>query len=214
MGVMRKMSRGKGTGPDEIPVELWKSVGVEWLTGLFNVIFKTKKMPEEWRWSTMIPLYKNKGDIQNYNNYRIIKLLSHTIKIWESVVEVRVRKSVSISENQFESVSGVPGSALSPFLFALAMNVLTRHIQGEVRWCMLFADDIVLIDKTRNRVNARLEVWRHTLESKGFKLSRTKTEYLECRFSDGTHEADVDVNLDTQVIPKKGSFKYRVYNPG
>lgn len=31
----------------------------------------------------MILLYKNKGDIQNCNNYRGIKLLSHTMKVWE-----------------------------------------------------------------------------------------------------------------------------------
>ncbi|XP_060173953.1 uncharacterized protein LOC132604455 [Lycium barbarum] len=73
---------------------------------------------------------------------------------------------------------------------------------------MLFADDIVLIDESRSGVNAKLEVWRQTLESKGFKLSRTKTEYLECKFSDIVHEADVEVKLGTQVIQKKDSFKY------
>ncbi|XP_070045287.1 uncharacterized protein [Nicotiana tomentosiformis] len=73
---------------------------------------------------------------------------------------------------------------------------------------MLFADDIVLIDETCSGVNARLEVWRQALESKGFKLSRTKTEYLECKFSDGTHDVDVEVKLDAQVIPKRASFKY------
>ncbi|XP_070047291.1 uncharacterized protein [Nicotiana tomentosiformis] len=65
-GAMHKMSRSKATGLDEIPVEFWKSVGkegLEWLTRLFNAIFKTKKMPEEWRWSTIVPVYKNKGDI-------------------------------------------------------------------------------------------------------------------------------------------------------
>ncbi|XP_070050175.1 uncharacterized protein [Nicotiana tomentosiformis] len=73
------------------------------------------------------------------------------------------------------------------------MDALTHHIQGEVPWCMLFGDDIVLIDETRDGVNERLEVWRQTLESKGFKLSRTKTKYLECKFSDASGEADMDV---------------------
>ena len=49
---VRRMRRGRATGPDEIPVEFWKYVGeagVRWLTGLFNEIFKTAKMPEAWR---------------------------------------------------------------------------------------------------------------------------------------------------------------------
>ncbi|XP_055802220.1 uncharacterized protein LOC129871346 [Solanum dulcamara] len=85
---------------------------------------------------------------------------------------------------------------------------LTRQIQGEVPWCMLFADDIVLIDETHNGVNDKLEGWRQTLESKGFKLSRTKTEYLECSFSGLPREADGEVRLGTQAIQKKRSFKY------
>ncbi|XP_049344157.1 uncharacterized protein LOC125808515 [Solanum verrucosum] len=57
--------------------------------------------------------------------------------------------------------------SLALFYFALVMDELTRSIQEKVPWCMLFADDIVLIDETRDRDNARLEVWRQTLESKG-----------------------------------------------
>ena len=48
---------------------------------------------------------------------------------------------------------------------------------------MLFADDIVIVDETRARVNIKLELWRQTLESRGFRLSRAKTEYMECKFS-------------------------------
>ncbi|XP_070017321.1 uncharacterized protein [Nicotiana sylvestris] len=66
----------------------------------------------------------------------------------------------------------------------------------------------LLIDKTRRWVSARQEVWRQTLESKAFKLRRNKTEHLECKFSDMTHEMDMDVRLDPQVIPKRASFKY------
>nr|XP_016436122.1 PREDICTED: uncharacterized protein LOC107762291 [Nicotiana tabacum] len=99
-------------------------------------------------------------------------------------------------------------SVLNLFLFALVMDVLTHHIQGEVSWSMLFTDDIVLIDESQTSVNERLEVWRQALESKGFKLSRTKTEYLECNFSTEPREVGVEVRLESQVIPSSGNFKY------
>ena len=59
------------------------------------------------------------------------------------------------------------------------MDELTRVIQDEIPWCMLFADAIVLVDETRVRVNTKLELCRQTLESRGFRLSRAKTEYME-----------------------------------
>ncbi|XP_019266083.1 PREDICTED: uncharacterized protein LOC109243588 [Nicotiana attenuata] len=108
-GAMRNKSRGKVTEPDEIPIEFWRSggkAGLEWLTRLFNISFRTKRVLEEWRWSTMVPVYKNKGDIQNCNNYWGIKLFIHTMKVWERVVKLRVRRSVSISENQFGFMLG------------------------------------------------------------------------------------------------------------
>ena len=58
----------------------------------FNEIIRTKKMSDEWRRSTLIPIYKNRGDIQNCANYRGIKLMSRTMKLWEKVIERRLRK--------------------------------------------------------------------------------------------------------------------------
>ena len=40
------------------------------------------------------------------------------------------------------------GSTLSLYLFALVMDELTRLIQDEVLWSILFVDDIVLVDET------------------------------------------------------------------
>jgi len=37
------------------------------------------------------------------------------------------------------------------------MDELTKGIQYEVPWCMLFVYDIVLIDETRDRANIKLE---------------------------------------------------------
>ena len=69
---LKKMDNRKAMGPDNIPIEVWKCLGgkgIVWLTKLFNEILKSKRMPGEWRRSTLIPIYKNKGDIQNCGNY-------------------------------------------------------------------------------------------------------------------------------------------------
>lgn len=34
------------------------------------------------------------------------------------------------------------------------------------------------------------------------------TNLLECKFSDVSYEVDMDLKLDTQVIPKRESFNY------
>ena len=85
--------------------------------------------------------------------------------------------------NDFLIIVGLHlGYALSPYLFALIMDELTRHMKDEVPWCMLFADDIVLIAETKVEVNVKLELWREALESKGLEISRNKIEYMECNF--------------------------------
>ena len=89
---------------------------------------------------------------------------------------------------------------------ALVMDEVTRNIQGDIPWCMLFADDVVLVDESQAGVNRKLELWRQTLESKGFRLSRTKTEYMRCDFVGATQEGDV--SLEGQVVPKKDIFRY------
>ncbi|PKU75406.1 ubiquitin-protein ligase E3 C [Dendrobium catenatum] len=87
------------------------------------------------------------------------------------------------------------------------MDVLTRHLQEDVHWCMLFADDIILVDKTREGVEGKLELWRSTLESKGFRLSRSKIEYMEYNFS-SNRPSDGIVTLGDQVINKSTHFRY------
>jgi hypothetical protein len=85
---------------------------------------------------------------------------------------------------------------------ALVMNEVTRDIQDGIPWYMLFANDVILVNESRAGVDQKLKLWRRTLEAKGFRLSRPKTEYMKCDFSATTQE-EGDVRLDGQVIPKK-----------
>ncbi|XP_049872896.1 uncharacterized protein LOC126371623 [Pectinophora gossypiella] len=99
-----KMKNRKAVGPDEIPSELWKflgPIGSEWLTKLFNLILKTATIPDSWRLSHLVPFYKNKGDITDCSNYRGIKLTSHSLKIWERIINRRIQSLSEITPNQF-----------------------------------------------------------------------------------------------------------------
>ena len=101
---LKRMKGGKAMGPNGIPIKVWRCLGdiaIVWLTKMFNNIFQSNKMPEEWRRSILVPIYKNKGDIQSCTNYRGIKLMSHTMKLWERVIEQRLQGTTHISTNQF-----------------------------------------------------------------------------------------------------------------
>ncbi|XP_074347610.1 uncharacterized protein LOC141686476 [Apium graveolens] len=219
----------------------------------------------------------------------------HTMKLWERVIEIRLRRKVTVSENQFSFMLGrskteaihllrrliekyrermrdlhmvfidlenaydsVPrsiiwtsleskgvsriyvraiqamysqvmtcfrtpvgdtqyfsvkigihqGSSLSPFLFAIIMDVPTRGIPDVVPWCMLFADDMVIINETKSEINEKLEQWRVTLETSGLHVSHSKTEYMWCNFNNEPEEEGVDVRIGEHLLVPKESFKY------
>ncbi|MCJ8733936.1 hypothetical protein PDJAM_G00229520 [Pangasius djambal] len=64
---LKRMKSGKAVDPDDIPVEVWKCLGeaaVEFLTSLFNRVLESEKMPEEWKRSVLVPIFKNKCDMR------------------------------------------------------------------------------------------------------------------------------------------------------
>ena len=101
------MQKDKVVGPDELPVEIWKCMGkmeIKFLTRLFNRLLMGEQMPKEW--SVLISIYKNKGDAQCCGNYRGIKLISHTMKIWKRIIEARRSDNVEISKQQYGFMPG------------------------------------------------------------------------------------------------------------
>ncbi|KAK3513822.1 hypothetical protein QTP70_028862, partial [Hemibagrus guttatus] len=157
---LKRMKSGKAVGPDDIPVEVWKCLGeaaVEFLTSLFNRVLESERMPEEWRRSVLVPIFKNKGDVQSCSNYRGIKLMSHTMKLWERVVEARLRKVVEICEQQY---GFMPRKSTTDAIFALRI-LMEKYRDGQRELHCVFVD----LEKAYDRV-PREELW-HCMRKSG-----------------------------------------------
>jgi len=118
-------------------------------------------MPDEWRRSTLIPIYKNKGDIQNCANYRGIKLMSHTMKFWERVIERRLIKETRVTDNQ----SGfMPGRSTMEAIYLLR-RVMERYRTDKKDLHLVF----IHLEKAYDRV-PREVLWK-ALEKKEVRIA-------------------------------------------
>ena len=79
-------------------------------------------MPEEWRDSVMIPIVKNNGDdVQSCINHIGTTLISHTMNMWERIIERRLRSELTFGKQHYDFM---PGNSTTDALFAL--RVLTE----------------------------------------------------------------------------------------
>ena len=69
---------------------------------------------------------------------------------------------------------------------------------------MLFADNIVICEETREEVERRLQYWRYALKRRGMKVSRSKTKYLCLKGGNG----EETVKMKDTKLPRVKEFKY------
>ena len=157
---LKGMKSGKAVGADEIPAEAWKCIGnfgIKILCKLFNSIMHTEQIPSAWRQSILIPMFKGKGDIQECKHYRGIKLLSHTFKIWERVVDRRMRQCTNIHESQFGFMPG-RSRPTTDAIFILKQTI-EKHREGQKNIRVTFID----LEKAYDSI-PREEIWRSSRE--------------------------------------------------
>jgi hypothetical protein len=265
-----KAKSGKAPGPSGVVGEMLKAagdVGVQWMTDLCNAVVLEGKIPEDWRKSWMVNVYKGKGNALECGSYRGIKLLDQVMKVLERVIERRVRDSVEIDNMQFGFSPGrgttdaifivrqvqekylakkqevwmafvdlekafdrVPreviwwamrklgvdewlvkvvqamyegvttavklgeevsaefpvkvglhqGSVLSPLLFIVVLEALSKEFRTGAPWELLYADDLVLIAESQEKLMEKLRVWKVGFEEKGLKVNVGKTKVMRC----------------------------------
>ena len=263
-----KMKGGKAAGPSGIIAEMLKAAGeegIELLRQLVEVVFSSGVIPEEWKESYILNLYKGKGDALERGNYRGLKLTDQVMKLLERVLDSFVRRMVDIDAMQFGFVPGrgttdaifiirqlqekfiaankplyfafvdlekafdrVPrkvlwwalrslgveewavrviqgmyqdvksrvrvngqyskefevgvgvhqGSVLSPLLFILVLEALSREFRTGVPWELLYADDLAVIADSLEECITKLTTWKDGMEGRGLRVNMKKTKLM------------------------------------
>ena len=118
----KRMKNGKAPGVDKIPAELLKNVGNDgkaWFLEVLDALWDGQNLPEDWNKDLICPIYK-KGDKTECSNYRGVSLMSHAFKVYERILEKRLRAYVEPKLGEWQS-GFRKGRGTSDMIFTLKM---------------------------------------------------------------------------------------------
>jgi len=80
--------------------------GTRWILDSCNGTVEGGCIPEDWKSSVVLPIYKRKGDPMGCGPYRGIKLLKHAMKVVEMIFEYRIHQQMGINDMQCSFMKG------------------------------------------------------------------------------------------------------------
>ena len=91
---INSLKEGKAPGPDGLEAEFLKLMNdenIRWLTMIFNQIYNSGNIPQEWLKSEFIVLPKKPG-ASKCSDFRTISLMSHLLKLFLKIIHRRIYK--------------------------------------------------------------------------------------------------------------------------
>ncbi|EYB98254.1 hypothetical protein Y032_0133g1802 [Ancylostoma ceylanicum] len=105
---------------------------------------------------------------------------------------------------QRQTQAGVhQGSALSPLLFILVMDAITRDLQRPAPWTLLYADDVMLASEQKEDLQRQTQAWSERLARFGLRLNVKKTEYMTTNLDELS-----TIQVDGNDLRRTDYFKY------
>ena len=120
---IKKLRRNKSVGPDKIPNEIFIEANKETkqlLKTMIENIHANENIPQSWEEGEIIRLYKGKGQKGKCSNERGITLASNVGKVYERIINERVKNQVTITKAQ---AGGKPGCSTVDHLIILKQTI-------------------------------------------------------------------------------------------
>ena len=108
--------------------------------------------------------------------------------------------------NEFQVNIGLrQGSALSPLLFILVMELISRKISTtDALRNIMYADDLVIVAEHREELQGALEEWNDMFKKHGLKTNLDKTEVMWV----GKQREELNMRLEEKDIKQVKNFVY------
>ena len=116
-------------------------------------------------------------------------------------VRSRVRVGDGYSEEFGVGVGVHQGSILSPLLFIIVLEALSREFRTGCPWELLYADDLMISAESMEELLVKVQTWKTEMEKKGLRVNMGKTKTMES-----------GINLD--VLKKSGKYPCGVCQSG
>ncbi len=159
---IKKLRRNKSVGPDQIPNEMFleatketKEIYLE----IINQIDRTEEIPAGWQQGEIKRIYKGKGSKGKCSNERGISLASNFGKLYERILNNRIKNDTKISEAQ---AGGTPGNATVDHLMTL--KSIIKHIRKRRK-----PAHIVFLDVQKAYDKAWLDAILYVLDKNGLR---------------------------------------------
>ena len=95
------------------------------------------------------------------------------------------------------------GSALSPLLFIMVMEIISRKINTkDIFRKKMYADDLAIIAESKQDLQEVLEEWKGVFEKHGLRMSLEKTEVIWI----GHQREELNIRLDGKEIKQVDGF--------
>ncbi|CAG9827551.1 unnamed protein product [Diabrotica balteata] len=173
---------------DDTPTELLKLIendNIKVVVRLFNSIYNTGVIPADWLKSIFIAIPK-KHNARKCSEYRLISLMSHTLKIYLRILHNKIRRKCEkdLEDTQFgfrtyyKKAVTKEKMYLHLFKKALERQPYGININGELFNVIRYADNRVILSDNIEGLQILLDRIHEVGEEMDIKINSNKTKFL------------------------------------